>query len=156
MRGHERGPAAWGAPSPRSNRRRLVAILASVLLASGCSAPVRPELPAEPPATPAAVTIPADGSSLRSLGFSNGPATAFSVPRDVVVSTRVDQPTGVTVVFTQPSATELAAYLIRTLPKTGFVVTSQATANASLTFTGYGWNGSFTGTGDSSAVILRP
>jgi hypothetical protein len=137
-------------------RRWPAGTVALVLLAAGCSAPVRPELPAEPPATPAAVTIPADGSSLRSLGFSNGPATAFSVPRDVVVSTRVDQPTGVTVVFSQPSATEVAAYLVRTLPKTGFVVTSQATATASLTFTGYGWDGSFTGTGDSSAVILRP
>jgi len=102
------------------------------------------------------VEIPADGSSLRSLGFSNGPVTAFSVPNDVVVTTRVDQPTGVTAVFTQPAATEVADYLVRTLPKTGFVVTSQATADASLTFTGYGWSGSFTGTGDSSAVVLKP
>ena len=156
MRRHERGPATSATPGPRGTWRGRVGIVALVLLASGCSAPVRPELPAEPPATPAAVTIPADGSSLRALGFSNGPVTAFSVPRDVVVSTRVDQPTGVTAVFTQPAAAEVAAYLVRTLPRTGFVVTSEATATASLTFTGYGWNGSFTGTGDSSAVILRP
>jgi hypothetical protein len=36
------------------------------------------------------------------------------------------------------------------------VVTADNAETATLTFTGYGWQGSFTGTGDSSAVILRP
>jgi hypothetical protein len=102
------------------------------------------------------VSVPSDGLSLRSIGFANGPVDAFSLPRSVVVSTRVDEASGVTVVLNSPSATDVAAYLRRTLPETGFEVTADQPAEAALTFTGYGWHGSFTGTGSSSAVILRP
>ena len=126
----------------------------AVLLVS-CSAPVRPELPTDSPPT-ATVEVPADGLTLRSLGVTNGPVDAFTLPRDVVVSTRVDLPSGVTVVLSSPPAVEVGEYLRRTLPGTGFVVTADDPAGAALTFTGYGWQGSFTGTGDSSAVTLQP
>jgi hypothetical protein len=73
-----------------------------------------------------------------------------------VVSTRVDQASGVTVVLSSPGPADLTRYLQRSLPATGFTVTAANPATRSLTFTGYGWRGSFTGTGDTSAVILRP
>lgn len=104
----------------------------------------------------AAVTVPPDGVSLAELSFRNGPATAFSVPREVVIRTRIDQPSGVTVVFVRPDAHQLAGYLRRALPATGWVITGDDPSASSLTFTGYGWQGSFTGTGHASAVILRP
>lgn len=100
--------------------------------------------------------MPVDGVSLSEIGFRNGPVDAFSLPRTVIISTSVDEASGVTVVLSDPSASDIADYLRRTLPRTGFVVTAEDAGTASLTFTGYGWQGSFTGTGDSSAVILRP
>jgi hypothetical protein len=130
-------------------------VLAVLVALVGCSSPVRPDLPSAPPPA-ATASVPADGLSLRGYGFTNGPVDAFSLPRDVTVSTRVDEPSGVTVVLSYPSASLVAAYLRRTLPRTGFVVTADARSGAALTFTGYGWTGSFTGTGDDSAVVLRP
>jgi len=100
--------------------------------------------------------VPAGGFTLAQIGIVNGPAAAFSVPSGVAVTTSVDQPSGVTLVFGYPSPRELAAYLRRVLPESGFVVTGDDPATATLTFTGYGWHGSFTGTGATSAVILRP
>jgi hypothetical protein len=132
-----------------------VLTLALLALLGACSAPVRPDLPTAAP-TSVAVRVPSDGRTLRDLGLSNGPVTAFSLPRTVVVSTNIDQPNGVTLVLSSPSPSTIAGYLRRALPEAGFVVTGDNQATATLTFTGYGWHGSFTGTGDSSAVILRP
>jgi hypothetical protein len=127
----------------------------SLALTAGCGAAPRPDQPSAPPVT-TAVPVPADGLTLAQLGFRNGPATAFSVPRVAVISTRVDQPSGVTVVFSSPAPGQLAGYLRRSLPASGWVVTADDPAASSLTFSGYGWQGSFTGTGGASAVILRP
>ncbi len=135
-----------------------VLLLLLVTLLAGCSAPARPEPPSAAPPS-ATVQVPPDGVSLADLGFRNGPVDAFTLPRSAVLSTRVDQPNGVTVVLTSPSTAEIADYLRRVLPETGFTVTGStgdSEAAAALTFTGYGWHGSFTGTGSSSAVVLRP
>jgi hypothetical protein len=129
--------------------------LVGLALLTGCSAPVRPELPSAPPPS-ATVQLPDDGISLREIGFRNGPVSAFSLPRTSVIATGVDEPSGVTVVLSSPSAADVAGYLRRTLPRSGFVITASDEATASLTFTGYGWQGSFTGTGSASAVTLRP
>lgn len=130
-------------------------ILGLLVGLAGCSAPLRPDLPTASP-SPATVDVPAGGVSLRELGFVNGPVDAFSLPRTAVLRTRVDQASGVTVVVSDPVALELAAYLRRTLPQTGFTVTADNPRGAAMTFSGYGWHGSFTGQGRSSAVILRP
>lgn len=132
-----------------------IAEVALIGLLVGCGAPARPQ-PTPIPPTPAVVQVPDDGVSLAQLGFTNGPVEAFTLPRNVVISTSVDQPNGVTVVFGRPSPAELAQYLRRVLPATGFVITQDEPATTTMTFTGYGWQGSFTGTGSSSAVILRP
>ena len=102
------------------------------------------------------VTVPADGVSLQALGYLNGPVQQFSLPRSSVITATVDQPNNVTAVLSSPSATEVAAYLRRVLPTTGFTVVEDDPAALSMTFTGYGWTGSFTGNETTSAVLLRP
>jgi hypothetical protein len=148
-------------PEPR---RLLGAISLLVLLAVtvGCGdANNRPVLPRVSP-TPTArsatplVTIPADGASLQSLGYLNGPVAQFSLPRSSVFTAAVDQANNVTAVLSFPSATEVAAYLRRSLPRAGFTVVEDDPAAMTITFSGYGWTGSFTGSETTSAVLLRP
>jgi hypothetical protein len=102
------------------------------------------------------VTIPADGVSLQSLGYLNGPVAQFSLPRSSAIIAAVDQANNVTAVLSFPSATEVAAYLRRSLPKAGFTVVEDDPAALTMTFTGYGWTGSFTGSEATCAVLLRP
>lgn len=103
---------------------------------------------------PAAVQVPSDGVALSSLGFANGPR-AFSVPRTATIRTRVDQVGSVTLVLGAPAPSQVADYLRRALPATGFVVTGDDLRGAAMTFTGYGWSGDFTGSGELSAIVLR-
>ncbi len=102
------------------------------------------------------MSIPADGISLAGLGFTNGPVRQFSLPRTAAVTTTVDQTNNVSAVIAAPAAAEIYGYLRRTLPQAGFTVTGEDAARTSLTFTGYGWTGSFTGAARVSAVLLRP
>jgi hypothetical protein len=148
------------APEPR---RWLGAILVVILLAvGGCggddSGPVVPSLSPAPTPSDAspAPTLPADGVSLQRLGYLNGPVQQFSLPRTSVIIAAVDQPNNVTAVLSSPSATEVAGYLRRTLPMTGFSIVEDDPAAVSMTFAGYGWTGSFTGKENTSAVLLRP
>jgi len=143
--------AVFGAPV----RPAVAAALAGSLLLAGCSAEPRPAPPTRAP-SPATVQVPADGVTLKQLGFTNGPADAFSLPRTSAIITSVDQPSGVTVVLSRPDPGELTAYLYRVLPETGFLITRADPAATTLVFTGFGWHGTFTGAGDTSAVILRP
>lgn len=100
-------------------------------------------------------SVPADGVSLAELGLSHGPG-AFSVPRTAQITTVVDQPNTVALVFASPAAADLAAYLRRALPGAGFRITGQAADPPALQFAGRGWTGSFTGSATASAVNLRP
>ena len=101
-------------------------------------------------------TIPADGVSLQALGYLNGPVQEFSLPRSSVLSARVDQPNNVTAVLSGPPATEVAGYLRRALPMSGFTIVADNPDGLAMTFAGYGWTGSFTGNETTSAVLLRP
>ena len=104
--------------------------------------------------------MPSDGLPLEEFGFVNGPVAEFSLPRTTVFVAKVDQPNNVAAVMTNPPAAEVADYLRRSLPAGGFVITADDRAATTLTFEGYGWSGSFTGTSDAgsagSAVLLRP
>lgn len=132
-------------------------MLVLVLVVAGCGAPTRPEPGRPSPTGPSpVVTVPADGLALREFGYTFGPLDAFSLPRDAVLVTSVDQADNVTAVLARPSAREVAAYLRRALPLAGFTVTGDDAAGSTLTFTGQGWDGSFTGDDGSSAVLLRP
>jgi len=100
--------------------------------------------------------VPEAGVTLAGMGFAYGPREAFSLPRTVVVTTRVDQPNTVTLVLDSPAPAEVFDYLRRVLPAAGFTITAASPPAATLTFAGRGWTGSFTGAGSSSAVVLRP
>ena len=148
------------APEPR---RLLGAISVVLLLATGgCSDPNSdPVVPSVSPVptpidTTSAATLPADGVSLQMLGYVNGPVQQFSLPRSSVLTASVDQTNNVTAVLSQPPATEIAAYLRRTLPMTGFTIVDDDPAGLAMAFTGHGWTGSFIGNETTSAVLLRP
>jgi hypothetical protein len=101
-------------------------------------------------------TIPSDGITLAALGYLNGPVQQFSLPRTVVIRAKVDQPNNVTAVVSSPSPAELSSYLRRALPAAGFLITADSPGANTMTFTGHGWSGSFTGDDRVSAVLLRP
>jgi hypothetical protein len=134
-------------------------VTAALLLGGGCGSGEEPPTPPPTTGTPssaAAVTVPADGVTLRSLGYLNGPVEQFTLPRTALVSATVDQPNNVTAVLTSPPPTDVAAYLRRALPATGFTITADDSEALALTFAGHGWTGSFTGSGTTSAILLRP
>ena len=70
--------------------------------------------PAPPPATDSpvsAVGVPAGGVRLADLGFEYGPVEAITVPAEVQIGLRVDQPNMVTVMFGAPAGEVIAAWL---------------------------------------------
>jgi uncharacterized lipoprotein YajG len=146
--------------APKSNPWHTLATVAALLgcLLAGCSVghssdsniPPPTVSPASPP------SIPSDGVSLATLGYLNGPIRQFSLPRAAVIRAKVDQPNNVTVVLSSPSAAEMSSYLRRALPATGFMITADNSATNTMTFTGHGWSGSYTGDERASAVLLRP
>ena len=102
------------------------------------------------------VTIPADGVALAAFGYANGPVAQFSLPRTSYLVSKVDQPNNVTAVLSRPSPSEVAEYLRRALPATGFTMNQDDRITLTMTFDGYGWTGSFTANAGTSAVLLRP
>jgi len=134
-------------------------VVIAALLLGGCGSGEEPPTPPPTTGTPgstAAVTVPADGVTLRSLGYLNGPVEQFTLPRTALVSATVDQTNNVTAVLTSPPPTDVAAYLRRALPATGFTITADDPEALALTFAGHGWTGSFTGSATTSAILLRP
>jgi hypothetical protein len=110
-----------------------------------------------PTASPAQQSsIPSDGITLGALGYLNGPTRQFSLPRTAVIRAKVDQPNNVTAVVSSPAPAEMSSYLRRALPAAGFMITADSPAANTMTFTGHGWGGSFTGGERGSAVLLRP
>ncbi|MGI8458438.1 MAG: hypothetical protein ACR2LI_10045 [Propionibacteriaceae bacterium] len=146
-------------------RAATAAVLAGLL--AGCAAGGVAEAPSTPPSgssttDPAAspgpaspLQVPADGITLAQLGFADGPQD-LSIPRVTSITTASDQKNTVTLVTGAPSAVQLAAYLRRALPTTGFTITGERVdgATATLTFAGDGWRGSFTGRGDVSGLTV--
>lgn len=117
--------------------------------ATGSGAPTTSSSPTGSP------TTATRGLTLRQLGFSNGPEE-FSLPTDLVLATRVDQPNVVTLVLARPSPETVEDYLRATLPGSGFTIDARADTGQAMTFVGHGWTGAFTGTGSTTAIVLRP
>ncbi|HSU35640.1 MAG TPA: hypothetical protein VLJ88_08265 [Propionibacteriaceae bacterium] len=153
-------------PAPRPHRIVGAILLVLALGLSGCSAAESEPLPtpsstsgtpSAASATPQPTPSPLPpGRTLRSLGYLNGPVEEFTVPEAAVLSATVDQENNVTVVLSQPSAAEVADYLRAALPAAGFTITKDDPATLAMTFTGFGWAGSFTGSATAAAVLLRP
>ena len=136
-------------------------LIALLRWGSGCGSelppPPDPTTTSPPASTPAgSVSIPADGATMRSFGYTFGPVEQLSLPRTAVISATVDQANNVTAVLSAPRAGEVAAYLRRALPAAGFSITDDDPVALTLTFTGHGWRGSFTGNESASALLLRP
>ena len=102
------------------------------------------------------MVVPAGGLSLLALGLTHGPVDRVFLPRSAFVSARIDQVNNVAVVLRYPSAAALAAFLRRMLPVDGFVLTATNEVGTTLTFAGFGWIGTFTGSDEASALLLRP
>lgn len=164
--GGTRRPRGYPRPvrTPRLLRGTVASCVAAllVLLLAGCGA--AGSTPgasgagagsASPSPTPS-VSLPSDGLSLAALGFENGPVDRVFIPLDAQVSSRVDQPNNVTLVLDAPPAAQLLAFYRRTAVGNGFTVTADDPATTTLTFTGFGWTGTFTGDGQASALLLRP
>jgi hypothetical protein len=134
----------------------VVALLGCLL--AGCSNGYSSDSNLTPPALSPArpPSIPSDGITLAALGYLNGPVRQFSLPRTAAIRAKVDQPNNVTAVVSSPSPAELSSYLRRALPEAGFMITADSPAANTMTFTGHGWSGSFTGDDRASAVLLRP
>ncbi|MDN5761048.1 MAG: hypothetical protein L0H41_01840 [Microlunatus sp.] len=96
------------------------------------------------------------GVTLRQLGFRHGPLDSFSLPQEAVIATSVDQPNVVTIVLARPSPTQVEDYLRATLADEGFTIDARADVGQAMSFAGHGWTGGFTGTGTTSAIVLRP
>jgi hypothetical protein len=142
-----------------SHSRRLVAATALLgCLLMGCSAGSSSDSSPAPPVASATgqPSVSAEGVTLAALGYLNGPIEQFSLPRTAVVTAKVDQPNNVAVVLSSPSPAEVATYLRRAVPAAGFTITADDSAAQTMTFTGNGWTGSFTGDNRVSAVLLRP
>jgi hypothetical protein len=101
-------------------------------------------------------SIPYDGRTLAAFGYLNGPISQFSLPRTAHIRTKVDQPNNVAAVISSPSPEALDSYLRRALPAAGFDIVMDNPKANTMTFTGNGWSGSFTGNSQVSAVLLRP
>lgn len=148
-------------PQPGRRRTPVVAILLAAVVLAGCGnrAGVTPPTSA-PPTPPPHVSVPADGLTLAAFGFLNGPVQEFSLPRTAVLASKVDQANNVAAVLSSPSPSEVSDYLRRSLPAAGFEL--RRDERRTMTFDGYGWVGVFTGTdsptgtGGTSAVLLRP
>ena len=139
--------------------RRLAAAMAFLgFLLMGCSTgSASDSSPAPRVASTADVSsIPSDGLTLAALGYLNGPAQHFSLPRTAAVTVKVDQPNNVAMVVSSPPPAEIAAYLRRALPAAGFTITADDAAATTMTFSGNGWIGRFTGNDRVSAILLRP
>lgn len=151
------------------------AVLLGLSLAlSGCSGtPVSPaSSPSPAPSGPTTAgggqaSIPSDGVTLATLGFTHGPLQTFSIPRPAYVTATSDQASLVTLVIAAPSPSAVYVFLTSALPAAGFTISAQrangaspgsdsSTATPAMSFTGHGWSGNFTGDGSTSAVTLRP
>ncbi|RCK68995.1 hypothetical protein DT076_13905 [Desertihabitans brevis] len=125
-------------------------VLLSVALLTGCSAAPAPTPPPQPPAS---TVVVAGAVTLRELGLTHGPVDLVTLPEDVTVLERIDQPNVITLVLTAEDGPPSAAHLEQTLPDVGYTV--DATGGGSLLFSGPGWSGAFTTSTEVSGLTLR-
>lgn len=97
--------------------------------------------------------VPAGGVSLRQLGFQHGPDGMITVPEDIRIALRVDQPNMVTVTFSAPEGRVIGEWLSVHLRDGGYRVTAESADG--VVFEGYAWSGAFTVHPAGSALTLR-
>ncbi len=132
-------------------RRFLLAALPAVVVVAACSA--AGVEPGPTPTLPSVATPPADGVSLRGLGFRNGPVDNVSLPADAAVVRRVDQPNVTTAFGPAADGERVREHLLRTLPAAGWQL-DRDTADA-LLFHVTGYDGAFTRNDELWGLTLR-
>lgn len=175
MRPSESGARSLTRPeySVGVSARRTGAGLAGLLVAvamGGCGAPadaggapgaarvsVSSSVVASPAASSAASTQPAasdgiEASTLRAMGFSNGPGE-FPLPADLIIDYRVDNPNNVTLVIDSSQGGQTYQFLRSRLGAAGYGIS--ADRNQSLVFSGKGWEGAYTVSNGVAALTLR-
>lgn len=130
-------------------RRLLAAACCLAVVGCGAAAP-QPSGPA--PTTTVAVSVPADGVLLSSLGYRFAPK-GFSVPATSVISEHVDQENTVVAVFSAPNGEDIAEHLRQHLPRQGWDIT--ADGNDSLLFERGKEHGAFTVSDSVAALSIR-
>lgn len=122
------------------------------LVAVGCS--MRTPAPAPGPVpSVSALPVPQGGVRLADLGFQHGPSAALTLPADVRIGLRIDQPNMVTMTFLAPDGAVIGEWLRAHLADGGFRVTAAGTEG--VVFEGYAWSGAFTAGAQASALTLR-
>lgn len=118
---------------------RRAALLGLVLLLapSGCAAQ---QAERGPVSTVSIQSLP-DGTTLRQLGFSNGP-TNLVLPNGVKLEAVVDQPNVVTLFFTPENGKSYGPWLSEHVEQMGFTI--DTLANGQLLFHDDQWRGAFT------------
>ncbi|MEL4358671.1 MULTISPECIES: hypothetical protein [unclassified Luteococcus] len=130
-------------------RRRMLAGLTVLALAAGCSA--APEASVASSSPQAEISAPADAVTLKDMMLTHGPSE-FLLPKQVQVTSRIDQPNVVTLTFEPAQRKLLAGWLATRLPS-GWSV--DASANDSLLFHSSAWQGAFTCSATECALTLR-
>lgn len=130
---------------------RFLAGLAAAIVLTGCAGSPAQSAPPST-ASVAIATTPADSVTLSDLGLKYGP-TALFLPSGIELTDQIDAQNNVTAVVVKPTGVELAEYLRQHLPASGFTVS--ADRNGALLFEGWGWEGAFIVSGDTSALTLR-
>lgn len=133
-------------PSWLKQRAALFGFLLVLLALTGCGAAPSVEQPSPTP------SVTASGLSLRESGFSHAPE-AFTIPGNVAITRRVDQPNVVTALFSHDDGVAVLAHLTQQLPAMGFTI--DRSGGDSLLFSNAGWDGAFTVSPDISGLTLR-
>ncbi len=136
---------------PRRRFLGLATLLPLGVELAACSA--APPRRLDDPGPPVAVSRPADGVSLRQLGFSNGPVDAVFLPSSIVVTRRVDQVNVTTAFGLAADGSAVLAFLRRTLSNQ--IWTIDADHAEALLFHNQGYDGAYTVSPDLWALTLR-
>jgi len=126
----------------------MAAVLVPVA-ATGCSA--APTSIRNPP--PVVVSRPADGVSLRQLGFTNGPVDVVFLPAQATITRRVDQMNVTTAFGPAAEGATVQAFLRRTLQTDVWKV--DADSPGALLFANQGFSAAFTISDDLWALTIR-
>lgn len=128
--------------------------LLGVVVVSGCGAAPASEGPTTRPSGSTAPSTAAQppGLTLAEAGYVHAPE-GFSIPGEVSITRRVDQPTVVTALFSAEDGAVVLDHLTRHLPAMGFSIDSQG--GDSLLFSNDHWDGAFTLSPEISGLTLR-
>ena len=127
------------------------AVLAAVLLVSGCSA-ASPTSSVTSASVPATWALPSGAVTLASMGLDHAPA-GFAVPGGLTPLMTINQPNVVTLEVSAAEGQTLHDFLMLHLPGMGWQIASSSAS--SIIFASGGWQGAFTMSASNAMLTLR-